>query len=242
MRHRILARLGATVLSLALSATPATSAKRALFDNFHAEQAGNADWVIDDQQPAPSPSQSAIVSSTPRTYWTGAISSWGVDLVKRGFTVTTNNAAFTFGEPSNPLDLANFDVLIVPEPNTLFSPAEASAILAFVYEGGGLVAIGDHDVSDRNNDGFDSPKIWNAMDPTRLLGVHWGSTGDPNANIVQTSFNVNPAATDSITRGPEGDVSALAFHNGTTFSIHPTDNPTVRGEVWMTGVPQSSNA
>lgn len=228
------------LLLLALLVTPAFAAKRALFDNFHAETAGNADWTIDNNQPTPSPDQALIVPSTPRTYWTGAISSWGVDLVKRGFTVTINNAAITYGNATNPLDLSNFDVFIVPEPNTLFSASEKTAILNFVRDGGGLIAIGDHDVSDRNNDGFDSPRIWNDLDPTFLLGVHWGSTGDANNNIVQTSSNVRAVASDSVTRGIEGNVTALAFHNGTTFTLHPEVNPTVRGEVWMTGLPQTS--
>ena len=227
-------------LTLALAAGPAAAAKRALFDNFHLEDAGNADWVIDDQQPTPVPAQAAIVPSTPRTYWLGAISSWGVDLVKRGFTVTTNTTAITYGNTANPLDLSNFDVFIVPEPNTLFSAAEAAAILAFVHDGGGLVAVSDHDGSDRNSDGFDSPKIWNALDPGHLLGVHWGSTGDANNNIVQTSSNVNLAPADSVTHGPEGAVTALEFHNGTTLTLFPADNPTVRGEVWMIGLPQTS--
>ena len=227
-------------LALSLLATPAAAAKRALFDNFHFETAGNADWTIDDNQPTPLPTQTAIVPSTPRTYWTGAISSWGVDLVKRGFTVTINNAAITYGNAANPLDLSNFDVFIVPEPNNLFTAAEAAAIKSFVRDGGGLIAIGDHDVSDRNGDGIDSPKSWNALDPTFEFGVHWGSTGDANANIVQTSSNVNAAPSDSITRGIEGNVAALAFHNGTTFTLHPEANPTVRGEVWMTGLPQTS--
>jgi hypothetical protein len=240
MLRRILHLLLAAALAAGLAPRPAAAGKRALFDNFHAEQAGNADWVIDDNQPTPVPAQSAIVPSTPRTYWQGGISSWGVDLVKRGFTVTTNTAAFTYGNAANPLDLQNFDVLIVPEPNTLFSAGESAAMLAFVHDGGGLVAVSDHDGSDRNSDGFDSPKIWNAFDPAHLLGVHWGSTGDANNNIVQTSTNVNPAPSDSVTHGPEGAVIELEFHNGTTLTLLPADNPSVRGEVWMIGLPQSS--
>ncbi|MEQ1833800.1 MAG: Ig-like domain-containing protein, partial [Candidatus Eisenbacteria bacterium] len=227
-------------LALACCTAPAAAAKRALFDNFHFETAGNADWTIDDNQPTPSPAQGAIVPSTPRTYWLGAISSWGVDLVKRGFTVTINNAAITYGNAANPLDLSNFDVFIVPEPNNLFTAAEATAIKNFVRDGGGLIAVGDHDVSDRNGDGIDSPKSWNALDPTFEFGVHWGTAGDANNNIVQTSSNVRAVASDSLTRGPEGNVTALAFHNGTTFTLHPEVNPTVRGEVWMTGLPQTS--
>ena len=64
------------LLVLLSLASTAFAQKRALFDNFHAETAGNADWTIDNDQPTPAPAQSAIVPSTPRTYWTGAISSW----------------------------------------------------------------------------------------------------------------------------------------------------------------------
>ena len=42
-----LALLCSAALALSLLATPAAAAKRALFDNFHAETAGNADWTID---------------------------------------------------------------------------------------------------------------------------------------------------------------------------------------------------
>jgi len=223
-----------------LAAAPAVAGPKALFDNAHAETAGNADWQIDTHQPVPSPDQSGIGPNTPGTFWIGAISSWGVDLVKRGYTVATNTAPLTYQNLSNPYDLSKYDVLIVDEPNTLFTSAEASAILSFVHDGGGLVAVSDHYGSDRNSDGFDAPMIWNALDPSHLLGVHCGVSGDPNNNIVQTSTNVNPAASDSVTRGPVGNVTGLAFHNGTTFTLFPGANPTVRGEVWMTGLPQSS--
>jgi hypothetical protein len=234
-------RLPASLLLLALLATsPAQAAKRALFDNFHAEQAGNADWIIDDNQPVPSPAQSGIGPNTSGTFWTGAISSYGVDMVKRGWDVFTNTTALTYGNAGNPYDLSTVDLLVVPEPNTLFSAAEATAILSFVQNGGGLIAISDHDGSDRNNDGYDSPKIWNALDPGHLLGVHFQSTGEPNNNIVQTSTNVNPSLSDSVTHGPVGTVGGLAFHNGSTLVLYPGTNPSVRGEVWMTGVAQSS--
>ena len=227
-------------LTLVLFATPVFAGGRALFDNYHAETAGNADWVIDDQQPVPSPVASGIGPLTAGTYWQGAISSFGVDLAKRGYTVATNTAALTYQNASNPNDLSNYDVLIVPEPNTSFSASEATAILGFVRDGGGLIAISDHSGSDRNNDGVDSPVIWNALDPSHLLGVHFGISTDSNNNIVQTSTNVNPSASDSVTHGNVGTVSGLAFHNGTTMTLYPGTNPSVRGEVWMTGVAQSS--
>ena len=226
--------------ALLLAATPAFAAKMALFDNAHAEQAGNADWVVDDTQPIPSPAQSGITPGTAETYWNGALSSWGVALVKRGYTVQTNTAALTYGNANNTYDLSKYDVLVICEPNTSFTAAENTAILSFVQNGGGLIAISDHSGSDRNNDGVDSPMIWNALDPTHLLGVHFGVSGDANNNIVQTSSNVATASTDSIIRGPAGTMGSLAFHNGTTLTLYPSVNANVRGEVWMTGLAQTS--
>lgn len=233
-------RMLGAILVTCLLATPAAAQKKALFDNFHAETAGNADWVIDNDQPIPVPAQSGITAGSPFTYWTGAISSWGVSLVKRGYTVHTNAAALTYGNAGNAYDLANYDVLIVDEPNTVFSAAEKSAILSFVQNGGGLVGISDHAVSDRNNDGQDSPMIWNALDPTHLLGVSFGATGAANSNISQTATNVNALTSDLVTRGPVGNVTGLAFHNGTTMTLYPAANATVRGEVWMNGLAQTS--
>src|SRR5689334_7003972 len=236
----LLAPLFAAFLALSFAAAPSLAAKKALFDNSHAETAGNADWVIDNDQPTPSPAQSGITPGTSETFWTGAISAWGVALVKRGYTVETNTTALTYGDGTNPRDLTNYDLLVIDEPNTSFTAAEKTAILSFVQNGGGLVAVSDHSGSDRNNDGVDSPVIWNALDPTHLLGVHFAVSGESNNNISQTSTNVNALGTDAVTRGPVGNVTGLAFHNGTTLTLFPSVNATVRGEVWMNGTSQTS--
>ncbi len=242
MRHWLLVPL----FALLLVPTTSMAAKRALFDNTKAETAGNADWIIDDNQPVPVPDQSGIGPATPRTYWTGAISSWGVDLVKRGYTVATLTSTYgiTYQNAGNPYDLSNYDVFIVPEPNILFTTAEATAIFDYVRDGGGLIMVVDHGQSDRNNDGYDSPMIWNAMDPGRLFGVrcqvYANGVHETNDNFTQTSTNVNASASDSITRGPVGNVTGFAFHNGTSFTLYPSVNPTVRGEVWMNGLSQTS--
>jgi hypothetical protein len=210
--------------------------KKALFDNAHAETAGNADWQIDTDQPVPLPDQAGVTPSTPRTYWLGAISSWAIDLVKRGYQVATNTGALAYGNPANPYDLKNWDVLVVDEPNTQFTAAESTAIFNFVREGGGLVMVIDHDNSDRNGDGFDSPKIWNALDAQLLFGIHAQSTNETNRNITQDSGNVETSPSDSIIHGPNGVADSLSFHNGTTFVLHPETNPRVRGLVWMNGL------
>ena len=101
-------RLAGCALIAILSAAPASAAlKRALFDVTHAETAGNADWQIDTDQPLPLPDQSTVTQATPRTYWLGAISSWAIDLVKRGYQVTTLTSAYgiTYGNAGNPYDL-----------------------------------------------------------------------------------------------------------------------------------------
>jgi uncharacterized repeat protein (TIGR02543 family) len=242
MRRHLLESAVALSLIATLAAAPIHAAPRALFDNTHAQTAGNADWIIDVNQPLPSPSQSTVTAGTPETFWTGANSSWGIALVKRGYQVATLTSTYgiTYQDASNPYDLSNYDVFIVNEPNTLFTSAEASAILSYVQAGGGLIAISDHSGSDRNNDGYDSPMIWNALDPTHLLGVHFGVSGDANNNITQTSTNVAASSADSITHGPVGAVGGLAFHNGDTVTLYPSVNPSVRGEVWMNGTAQTS--
>ena len=230
----------ALALSLPLAAT---AGPKALFDNTKAETAGNADWIISVQQPIPGPSpQSGITWATPETYWVGAASAWGVQLVKRGYTVATLTTTYgiTYGNVGNPYDLSNYDLFILTEPNIKFSAAESTAVFNFVRDGGGLIAVSDHYGSDRNNDGFDSVQILNLLDPQHLLGVHIAGNGELNNNIVQTSTNVSTAPGDSIIHGGAGFAQALAYHNGSTMTLYPGVNPTVRGNVWMTGLPQSS--
>src|SRR6187549_1340232 len=66
--------------------------KKVLFDAMHAQTAGNADWVLDEDncdiaQRLPTPDQANVTSSTPETFWSGAFSAMGIDLVKKGFRV-----------------------------------------------------------------------------------------------------------------------------------------------------------
>lgn len=155
-----------------------------LFDATKAEMAGNADWVIDadlhnlransngtvstggtqsNPQRFPTPSQNNITSSTSETYWNGGLSAWAVDLVKLGYDIETlpYNGRITFEDSTNPQDLSLYKVFVVDEPNLKLTTEEANALVSFVANGGGLFMISDHTISDRNNDGWDSPLIWN---------------------------------------------------------------------------------
>ena len=157
-------------LLLTAAGLHAQQQKTVLFDAMHAQTAGNADWVLDEDtcgtaQRFPTPDQSNITTSTPETFWSGAFSAMGIDLVKKGFRVESLpiGSRVTFGDASNPQDLSNYAVYVIPEPNVRFSTAEIAAILAYVRNGGGLFLIADHAGADRNNDGFDAPRIFNQM-------------------------------------------------------------------------------
>lgn len=237
-----------------------------LFDASKAEMAGNADWIIDSDlfnlgtnfngamvpgrgndsnpQNIPNPSQDNITPSTLETYWNGALSNWAIDLVKQGFHVETlpYNDSITFGNSSNPLDLSNYKVFIIAEPNILFTPSEKDAIINFVQNGGGLFIIGDHDVSDRNGDGYDSPYIWNDLFVNNSIQPNpFGMTFDLQS-FSQTSSNLAALPNDSCLHGPFGDVAKLKFSSGTSMSIDPFANSSVRGLVFKNGASNSGNS
>ncbi len=234
-------RVGLILLLFATTCFAQAPNRKVLFDNTKNETAGNADWIVDTDQPVPVPAQSGIISTTPETYWLGGISAWGVDLAKRGFTVHTLTRTYgiTFGNPNNPYDLSRYNLYVVCEPQNPFTAAEKQAIVSFVANGGGLFMVADHDVSDRDNDGWDSPKIWNAFGADTLFGIHFQSTGESDKNISQTATNIC-SQPDGIMNGPAGTVSNLSFYNGTTMRLLTSFNPTATGHMGMNGAPQGA--
>jgi hypothetical protein len=219
---------------------------KVLFEAMHAQTVGNADWVLDEDscgtaQRYPTPAQSGITSSTPETYWGGAFSSFGVALVKKGFSVESlpTGGRITYGDTSNAQDLSNYKVLIIPEPNIRYTTAERTAIQSFVKNGGGLFLISDHWNSDRNNDGWDSPEIMNDL----MVGVSWGIHFQVSPE-ADNWFDDNPDSkftTDTsspiIYTGPYGRPTAgkgLGLFGSTSMTLNPTANPNVKGHVWMT--------
>jgi hypothetical protein len=223
------------------TAAPAAAVHRVLFDNTKAETAGNADWIISTSQPDP-----LQQDSTPNaeTDWTGALSSWGVALQKTGqYSLKTlpSGNTITYGT-SSALDLANFDTFVLPEPNVQLSAAEKTAVMRFVQNGGGLFLISDHTGSDRNNDGWDSPKVI-----SDLLTANGVDNTDPFGFSVD-SLNIttdNPVAirttSDPIINGPFGTVRGSILRNGTTFTLHPADNANAKGLVYLTSATPSGN-
>ena len=225
---------------------PTGGSKKFLFDGSHGELAGNADWVLDVNSGVasryPTPAQSGITSTTPETFWTGAVSAWGVALVKLGHTVEQlpTGTAISYGNAANPQDLANYSVFVVDEPNVVFSAAEKTAILQFVQNGGGLFMISDHIISDRNNDGWDSPEIWNDLMANNSVKANPFGFSVNSDNIVENSSNVRTGA-NPIMNGSQGLVSQLSFHNGATMTLNPTANTSVQGLVWRSTAGQGNN-
>lgn len=231
--------------------TPSNSllvAKKFLFDASQGETAGNADWVIDQDnnipQRYPTPLQSTVTTTTTGTYWTGAISSFGIALVKKGHTVETlpSTGSITYNVTTNAQDLKNYDVFVVDEPNIRFTTTEKQAILNFVFNGGGLFMVVNHSGSDRNNDGWDSPAIWNdLMTNNGLINNPFGFSC-ALTNITELSNNVLASSSlNPILYGTEGTVTNLDYHNGSTLNLTPTVNPNVKGLIWRKNYAQGTS-
>jgi hypothetical protein len=225
---------------LAQTVTP----NKVLFDATKAQMAGNADWVIDadvnnigtgtggamvagagtDSNPQrfPTPPQSGITATTPETYWKGALSSWGVALVKRGFSVETLpiGGRITFGDASNAQDLSNYGVFVIPEPNILFTLAEKQAIIRFVAAGGGVFFGGNHSGSDRNNDGNDPVVIYNDLFTNNGIAVNpFGFASNANSFTLIASFPSLDASAAPILNGPVGTVTTIEYNAGSTITV-----------------------
>ena len=117
------------VLGSTLSAAP-----HVLFDNGHAQTAGNADWTI-----------------------YGGYSDMADAARFLGCTVSEQRKRVTRAA------LHNVDIFVSPEPNSAFSKDEKTALLEFLNKGGCLFLIADHDKSDRNRDGIDSVGVINQI-------------------------------------------------------------------------------
>ncbi|MFJ3194427.1 hydrolase [Streptomyces griseoviridis] len=248
-RHRLataLAALGLLAVGVAVqtagAATPAHAATthRVLFDDGHAEEAGNADWIISTSKPDPLAEDS---SPSAETDWTGALSSWGVALQKSGgYSLKTATSALTYGGSAT-TDLSNFDTLVLPEPNTLFTTAEKTAIMNFVKNGGGLFMISDHTGADRNNDGEDAVEILNdlmtnnSVDSTDPFGFSIDSLDVGSGYPTAISDSADP-----VLHGDFGTVTKSLIADGTTATLKPADNAAVKGLVYRSGYSGNTGA
>ena len=254
-------------ISLGCVVVAATANAQVLFDATKAEMAGNADWVIDadlhnlgvstaamgsgqvgagtesNPQRIPTPGYGSITSSSPETTWTGALSAWGISLVKAGYKPETlsYNQRITYGDASNAQDLSHYKMYVVCEPNILFSAAEKKAILTYVKDGGSLFMIADHTSSDRNNDGKDSLQVWN--DLLTNNGIQSNPFGIAfNTDNVTPSAPVADSSTSNLrTHGSYGTVTNFSYSSGCTMTINTTANSMVAADVWSSSAKSSSS-
>lgn len=246
--RRFIAILAAGLLfgtggAAAVSAHAATAATpiKVLFDDTKAEEAGNADWIISTSKPDPLGENSSPQSESD---WTGALSSWGVTLQKTGnyqLDTLPPGDTITYGGGGD-LDLSNFNVFVLPEPNVVLSSSEKTAIMTFVKNGGGLFFITDHDGSDRNNDGIDSVGVANDLMTNNSV-----DSSDPfglSVDVKDISEDTPKAISDSsnpVLNGTFGTVSSSSINDGTTQTLKPSDNSNVKGLVYQSSATAGGN-
>jgi hypothetical protein len=256
-----------SLTALLSNAFSALAQNTILFDATKAEMCSNADWIIDadnhniyfsstthipyvssssttgasNPQRIPTPAQSGITSTTPETYWDGGISAFAVDCAKQGYIVESlpYNGTIAYGT-TYAQDLSNYKVFVVTEPNTLFTASEKTAIMNFVANGGGLYMVCDHAGSDRNNDGYDPPTVWNDfLTNNGIADNGLGITFDILSNVSGSSTAFAPLnATSpyySILHGTFGVPSQVLWTNGATMTISTTNNSSVKGIVFKSG-------
>jgi len=209
---------------------PPTAGQVVLFDHAHDQDAGSAgNWRVDNNYPDPYPAE-----PTSETSWSGQLSEWGYELYLAGHTVRSNTTALSA------VLLADVDLLIIPEPQNPFTAAEKEAVRQFVYDGGSLFMVADHNSSDRNGNGWDSPSIFGGYSvphittpPTgdtetfagALFGLHFHVKDEGNNSISGTYDNITAASGNPITEGDYGDVNAVIYHVGNVISLWPSANP-----------------
>ncbi|WP_105968040.1 M6 family metallopeptidase [Streptomyces geranii] len=233
---------GAVVQLSTAAPAEAATAHRVLFDNSKAETAGNADWIISTSQPDPLGQDSTPTSETD---WTGAISAWGVALQRTGdYSLKTlaSGGTITYGT-SAATDLQNFDTFVLPEPNVLLSTAEKTAVMTFVQNGGGLFLVSDHTGADRNNDGEDAVEIINdLMSNNSVDGTNpFGFTVD-TLNVSTDDPSAVSSSTDPVLNGSFGTVTGSIIRSGTTATLSPSANSSVKGLVYRTGYSGNTGA
>ncbi len=165
-----------------------------LFDDTKDETAGNADWVID-----------------------GAYSDWADALRNEGYIVESLDSGSITSDALN-----GVNVFVIPEPQDEFTSEEITAIKTFVNNGGGLVLIADHSGSDRNNNGHDSPHIYDNNFGVSDFGFTFNLdqfSEDPISNVNHTIY---PELTDG--------VSQIGIWAGSSISI--TDSQKAKGVIF----------
>lgn len=210
---------------------------RVLFDaSMDETSAGgpNSDWLIDAWGPLPVPS-----APTEESDWAGALSSFGFELFQDGGyllqTCTSWGGRVTWGDATNPQDLKGFDVLVVFEPSRKMTSTEKEAIVRFVQQGGGLLAVSNHIGADRDSNGYSAPQVWNDLfDANPVAADPFGLRFDEVDASTAVPLEVVAGASHPVLSGPAGTVERIGFYDGCTAQATGT-NPNVTALVELNG-------
>jgi len=101
--------------------------------------------------------------------------------------------------------------------------------------------------SDRDGDGFDSPRVWNDLMTNNGINnnnpfgfvVDYIDISEKPTTKVYTGANTNAQA---VLNGLAGSASKLAFYNGTTVTLYPGNNGNVQGLFWRMSSTVGSNS
>ncbi len=178
--------------------TLSVNAPVVLFDNTKDETAGNADWTID-----------------------GAYSDWANALRNDGYIVESLDSG-----PITESALSGITVFVIPEPQDEFTSDEITAIKNFVNNGGGLVLIADHSGSDRNNNGHDSPHIYDNNFGVSDFGFEFNLDNFSQHPINSVDHNVYPGLTQGVNSIGEWGASTISItdSNKAKAVIYSNDN------------------
>ena len=240
-RHR---RPGGAPLHAATAPPPhAATPHRVLFDNAHAETAGNADWIICTSQPDPLGQDS---SPSAETDWTGALSSWGVALQKTGdYSLKTlpSGSTITYGGSAahRPVELrhlraARAQHAVHHRREDRHHDVRAERRRAV------------HDLRphrrDRNNDGEDAVEILNDLMTNNSVDSTdpFGFSIDSLEHQLRTTRAPISDSTNPVLHGSFGTVTRSLIANGTTVTLKPADNSAVKGLLYRTGYSGNTGA
>ena len=93
--------------------------------------------------------------------------------------------------------------------------------------------ISDHNISERKNDGWDSPNIGNNLMASASPANPFGITFDLNNLTFTTGVGAAVAPTDSLLHGPAGNPVAMEYHNGASLTLSPSANASVLGVLFQ---------
>ena len=222
---------------------PGAARLRVLFDQTLDETAAagpNSDWILDASGALPFPSDPASAEA-----WSGALSSFGYDLLRSHRYLVASlpswGGRLSYGDDTNPWDLAQIDVLVLVEPSRGMTDVEKAALIRFVDDGGGLLLLSNHVGADRDGNGWSAPLVlqdWFDANPVRP--DPFGLAFDPVDEDPGKPLSLVAHADHPVMDGPHGQVDSVGFFNGCTAHLTGS-NDSALGLIFLDDAPDEAH-